>query len=213
VDLRYNGGGLISTAKLLGDLLGASRAATDIFARLTFRPEKSAENEIDYFAPQPQAVAATRIAFIGSGGTASASELVINAFLPYLNENVALVGANTYGKPVGQVAIDQAACDDRLRVIAFATQNAAGNADYYNGLASRMSTTCQAYDDIDYPLGDPREASTRQALDYLAGRSCTRIGAATGSLKTSVQASVRGANQLLTPQRPSPAQRETPGLF
>ncbi len=213
VDLRYNGGGLVSTAKLLGDLLGANRATTDIFTRLTFRPEKSAENETNYFAPQTQAVAATRIAFIGAGGTASASELVINAFLPYLGENVALIGANTYGKPVGQIAIDRAACDDRLRVVAFATQNAAGNAGYYGGLASSMSMTCQAVDDIAYPLGDAREASTRQALDFIAGRSCTRIGASTSALKSSAVALPRGPNQLLAPQRPSPAQREVPGLF
>lgn len=213
VDLRYNGGGLVSTAKLLGDLLGANRASTDIFTRLTYRPEKSAENETDYFASQSQAIAPTRIAFIGSGGTASASELVINAFLPYLGGDVALIGANTYGKPVGQIAIDRPACDDRLRVVAFATQNAAGNADYYNGLASSMSATCQSFDDISYPLGDPREASTRQALDFIAGRSCTRIGAAVSALKGAPAASVRGSNQLLTPARPNPAQRDVPGLF
>ena len=30
---------------------------------------------------------------------------------------MALVGANTFGKPVGQFAFDKAACDDRLRVL------------------------------------------------------------------------------------------------
>lgn len=213
VDLRYNGGGLISTGKLLGDLLGANRATTDIFSRMTFRPEKSAENETDNFTPQTQSVAPTKIAFIASGGTASASELVINAFLPYMGANVGLIGSNTYGKPVGQVAIDRSACDDRLRVVAFATQNAAGNADYYRGLASSMSATCQAYDDISYPLGDAREASVRQALDFIAGRSCTRIGAATATLKTAPAAAVKSPNLLLTPNRPNTAQREVPGLF
>ena len=213
VDLRYNGGGLISTGKLLGDLLGANRATTDIFSRMTFRPEKSAENETDNFTPQTQSVAPTKIAFIASGGTASASELVINAFLPYMGANVGLIGSNTYGKPVGQVAIDRSACDDRLRVVAFATQNAAGNADYYRGLASSMSATCQAYDDISYPLGDAREASVRQALDFIAGRSCTRIGAATAALKTAPLAAAKSPNLLLTPNRPNAAQREVPGLF
>ena len=213
VDLRYNGGGLISTGKLLGDLLGANRATTDIFSRMTFRPEKSAENETDNFTPQTQSVAPAKIAFIASGGTASASELVINAFLPYMGANVGLIGSNTYGKPVGQVAIDRSACDDRLRVVAFATQNAAGNADYYRGLASSMSATCQAYDDISYPLGDAREASVRQALDFIAGRSCTRIGAATAALKTAPLAAAKSPNLLLTPNRPNTAQREVPGLF
>ncbi|WP_336963337.1 S41 family peptidase [Sphingobium aquiterrae] len=208
VDLRYNGGGLVSVAELMGNLLGANRATTDIFTRLTFRPEKSAENETSYFAPQPQSVAPTRIAFIGGGNTASASELVINAFIPYLNNNAGLIGANTYGKPVGQIAIDRPACDDRLRVIAFATQNSAGNANYYDGLAGTVKASCQASDDIGYALGDPREASTRQALDFLAGRSCTPIA---GTLSSRVLG--EGRRELVTPERPGTAQREVPGLF
>lgn len=212
VDLRYNGGGLVSVARLVGDLLGANRASSDIFTRLTFRPEKSDRNETSYFGPQPQAIAATKIAFIGGQGSASASEVVINAFLPFIGDSIALVGTNTYGKPVGQIAIDRAACDDRLRVVAFATQNAAGNADYYRGLASSMRTTCQSYDDIYHPLGDPNEASTRQALDYLAGRSCVPIGTASSALRTSAPA-LRPERDLLTPRRPSAAQREVPGLF
>ncbi|EQB33435.1 hypothetical protein M529_03990 [Sphingobium ummariense RL-3] len=215
LDLRYNGGGLLSTAKLLGNLLGGDRAGTDLFARVTYRPEKSAQNEPAYFAPQPESVKPMRIAFIGSGGTASASELVINAFIPYLDTRAALIGANTYGKPVGQIAVDRPACDDRLRVVAFATQNSAGNADYYDGLASSVKASCQSSDDISYPLGDPREASIRQALDFIAGRSCTPIAGATASTfaKKAASAPATDRRELLTPKRPTPAQREVPGLF
>ena len=93
-------------------------------------------------------IAPTRIAFIGTTGTASASELVINAFIPYLHANAALVGTNTYGKPVGQIAVDRAACDDRLRVVAFKTENAARQGDYYDGLATKVEASCQAGDDL-----------------------------------------------------------------
>ncbi|MFC3441902.1 S41 family peptidase [Sphingobium rhizovicinum] len=218
LDLRYNGGGLVSTSELLGNLLGAGRASTDIFTRLSYRPEKSAENETAYFASQSQSVAPTRIAFIGSGATASASELVMNAFIPYLGARAALIGTNTYGKPVGQIAVDRSACDDRLRVVAFATQNSAGNADYYGGLAGSMKATCQSVDDIGYALGDPREASVRQALDFIAGRSCTPIGGASSGASASaaamrVGAPASAARMLLAPTRPSPAQKEVPGLF
>lgn len=216
LDFRYNGGGLVSVAGLLGDLLGADRKTTDIFNRLIFRPEKSAENEISYFLPQPESVAPTRIAFIGSGGTASASELVINAFIPYLEGRAALIGANTYGKPVGQVAIDKPNCDDRLRVVAFSSQNSVGNADYYDGLATSVKASCQASDDISYPLGDPREAATRQALDFIAGRSCTPIAGTPRTLSIDRRAASSPAEErreLLTSRRPNPAQREVPGLF
>jgi carboxyl-terminal processing protease len=211
VDFRYNGGGLVSIAELMGNLLGGNRSTGEVFSYTTFRPEKSAENDVSYFAPQPQSINSTKIAFIGTGGTASASELVINAFVPYLRANVGLIGTNTYGKPVGQIALDKASCDDRLRVIAFALQNADRQGAYYDGLATTVQATCRAVDDVTKPLGDPAEASTRQALDYLAGRSCTPITATAAA--RNARTSVVEKSSLLSPERPSTAQRETPGLF
>jgi C-terminal processing protease CtpA/Prc len=219
IDLRYNGGGLISVADLMGDLMGANRAPTDVWEYMTFRPEKSAQNSNHTFTPMSQSIAPTKIAFIGGGGTASASELVINGMVPYLHANAGLIGSNTYGKPVGQIAIDKSACDDRFRVIAFAIQNAAHNGAYYDGLASFMEASCQASDDISYQLGDPNEQSTRRALDYLEGKSCTAITASASTAggpphAARAQLSVtEQARELLTPDRPSTPQREVPGLF
>ncbi|WP_326523111.1 S41 family peptidase [Sphingomonas sp.] len=211
VDLRYNGGGLVSIAELFGDLLGANRSTSDVLSYTTFRAEKSSNNSTRLFRTQPQAIGATKIAFIGMSGTASASELVINAFLPYLGRNVALVGTNTYGKPVGQIALDKAACDDRLRVVAFATQNRDRSAAYFDGLASVVQSTCQAGDDVTYPLGDAREASIAAALNFLGGRSCAPISSATQSFAARSLSS--GTNELLVPDRPDTVQREVPGAF
>ena len=147
---------------------------------------------------------------IGTGGTASASELVANAFIPILGDNIALIGTDTYGKPVGQIARDRTACDDRLRVVAFRSVNANDGGDYYSGLASVMPQTCRANDDILTPLGDPGEASIATALDFLAGRSCTAIGAAAEGLAESRAAPAK--RELVMPQAPSPAQIEIPGL-
>lgn len=209
VDLRYNGGGLISVAELLSNLLGGNRASGDVIDYLTFRPEKASENSVTNFAAQPESIAPTRIAFIGSGGTASASELVINAFWPYLHGSSALIGTNTYGKPVGQVAIDRSECDDRFRVIAFAVENSAHQGTYYNGLAQYAEASCQAGDDISHQLGDPQEATTRQALDYLEGKSCTPI-AGSGQTSQSLSSTRR---ILLSPARPNTQQREVPGFY
>ena len=209
IDLRYNGGGLVSTANVLGNLLGGARSRSEVFAYQTFRPEKSVENETTLFAPQTQSISPLKIAFIGTRGTASASELVINAFVPYMHANVGLIGTNTYGKPVGQIALDRAACDDRLRVIAFALENSAHQGAYYNGLADTVEASCQASDDISHQMGSAQETMTKTALDYLAGRSCSRI--ATGQSGQSLSAS--RPSELLSPKQPSAAQRETPGLF
>lgn len=211
VDLRYNGGGLVSIAELLGNLLGRDHTSTEVFDFTTFRSEKSSSNSTTFFAPQPQSVAPTHIAFIGTGGTASASELVINAFIPYLHNRDALIGTNTFGKPVGQIALDRAACDDRLRVIAFATQNSARQGGYYDGLAGTVEASCQATDDLTRPMGDPQEASTRQALNYIAGQSCTAISPApitTQSLRSPAE-----RRDLLMPLRPTAAQAQVPGMF
>jgi C-terminal processing protease CtpA/Prc len=211
VDFRYNGGGLLSTAETLSDLLGGNRQTSDLQAATRFRPSKSSEDELRYFRREANAIPAMKIAFIGTGATASASEYVINAFVPYLHSNAALVGSNTYGKPVGQIALDNPSCsDDRLRVIAFALTNAAGTGDYYNGLASKMEATCQAGDDLTRPLGDPEEASVAAALNFLAGRGCSPIGATASSERVAAFARQR---EMLSPAAPSTAQRETPGLF
>ncbi|GAA4822186.1 S41 family peptidase [Sphingosinicella ginsenosidimutans] len=210
VDLRYNGGGLIDTADHFGDLLGGNRASTDVFETMAFRPEKSSYNTTHFFRAQPQSVSPTRIAFIGTGGTASASELVINGMVPFLHANAALIGTNTYGKPVGQIAIDQTECDDRFRIIAFSLQNAAHNGNYFNGLASTVEASCRASDDIGHQMGDPAEASTRQALDFVEGRgTCTPITAATTQGLRQTQA----PRELIMPRRPSAAQFQVPGMF
>ena len=211
IDVRYNGGGLVRIADLLSDLLGAGRSTSDVVDYTVFRPEKAANNTTRLFQTVPESIAPTKIAFIGTRASASASELVINAQIPYLGANAALIGTNTFGKPVGQIALDTAECDDRLRVVAFQTQNASRQGEYYDGLAPFVQASCQAADDIARPLGDPQEASVRAALNFIAGVSCTRIaGGEVGAQSLRTRPVER---ELLAPERPAVAQREVPGLF
>ena len=210
IDLRYNGGGALSVSDVFGDLM-ARNLDGRLYYELALRPSKVAENERYFFGALPQSIAPTRIAFIGTGSTASASELVINGMQPYLGNNMALIGENTFGKPVGQFAFDRAACDDRLRAITFKLANADGNGEYFSGLAATVPNTCRAVDDFAFPLGDPRENMLAVALDFLAGRSCNSIPNATAS--ASVERTVLARRGMLVPDVPtSVAQREVPGL-
>lgn len=185
VDLRYNGGGLLSTARLLGNLMAANRFPSDVFAVQSYRPDKASSNTTQRFASTPESIAPSRIAFITTDETASASELIINAMLPYYGGEVAMIGSDSFGKPVGQSAFDRSECGDRLRLIAFRTANADGNTDYFNGLAGSMQATCRATDDLSHPLGDQQEAMIRQAIGYLDGEACTPIvGVATPAAAT-----------------------------
>lgn len=207
IDLRYNGGGLVSVAELMGDLMGQGIVG-QVFSETVVRDSKAAEfNESELFQTEANAIMPTKIAFIGRGGTASASELVANSMIPYLGTNTALIGTNTFGKPVGQFAFDLDACDDRLRLVTFKTNNADGQGEYFEGLADVFPNTCRANDDILTQLGNPNEASIAVALDFLGGRSCTAIS---GTLRSAQSA---GGREILQPTRPNAVQHRIPGLF
>ncbi len=212
--------GLVSVAETMGDLMGAGRTG-QVFSRTVLRPSKASENTTRTFRAEPNAVAPTRIAFITTEASASASELVINAMLPYIGNNIALIGTDTSGKPVGQFAFDQAECDLRVRAVTFQTVNANGQGDYFFGLGPFVPNTCRAGDDITRPFGDPQEASTAVALDFLAGRSCTAFGATAsadgGSGANAGQRARAGLDlperAMLQPREPNRAQFDIPGLF
>ncbi|HSF11569.1 MAG TPA: S41 family peptidase [Erythrobacter sp.] len=218
IDLRYNGGGLVSVAETFGDLMGQGRTG-QVFSRTVLRPSRASENTTRTFRNEANAIAPTRIAFITTNASASASELVINAMLPYIGNNVALIGADTSGKPVGQFAFDQAACDLRVRAVTFQTLNANNQGDYFFGLGPFVPNTCRAGDDVTRPFGDPQEASTAVALDFLAGRSCTPFGATASASggDTAGQAARAGLNlptrAMLQPAQPNRAQQDIPGLY
>jgi C-terminal processing protease CtpA/Prc len=173
VDFRSNGGGLVSVADLVGDLHGLNRAQSDVFSNMRFNANKSSNDTVRRFMPQPQSVAPVRIAFITTGGTASASELVINSMKPWVE--VAIVGADTFGKPVGQSAFDMSGCDLRLRLIAFKVTNADEEGDYFDGLAATLAFACAATDDYAKTPGDPAENSTSEALNWLGTGACGQI--------------------------------------
>jgi hypothetical protein len=133
---------------------------------------------------------------------------VINSMIPYVDPaNIALIGTNTFGKPVGQFGFDLAPCDLRVRAVTFQTNNADGNGSYYSGLAGVVPNTCRADDDISTPLGDPAEDSIATALDFLAGRSCTAISG------EGITAQSVGGREILQPTRPNATQLQVPGIY
>jgi C-terminal processing protease CtpA/Prc len=208
VDLRYNGGGLVSTAELLGDLLGAARARNDVQFALVHNPDRSSQNRTRFFDPRPESVRPVRIAFLTTGATGSASEISINTMAPWVE--IAIVGGNTLGKPVGQLAFDLPKCEDRLRIVTFRTINALSQGDYYDGLASSLRYACAATDTLDRPLGDPGEGLTAAALEWLGTGACTSlISEAPGRGKPS---GAPATDRPALPRPPSPAQLWMPGV-
>jgi len=203
VDLRYNGGGYVSTAsqminliapqaqtgntmftyyynQYLQNLTTAQRKASILvnqpllddagklepytggvngryatYADLDYTPGASAN--IERFS-KLGTLNVSRVYFIVTGGTASASELTINSLKPVMD--VKLIGATTYGKPVGFFPIRIDKFD--LYIPEFETKNQIGVGGYYAGL----TVDKQATDNLKKDWGDENENMLYYALQY-----------------------------------------------
>ncbi len=171
LDLRYNGGGLLSVAQHLAGLIGGAATTGQVFIELFHNDRNQSRNSILRFGQPEAAIGFRRLVVITTRGSASASEGVINGLRPFMD--VSLVGDATYGKPVGQYGYDF--CQKTLFPVAFQTRNARGEGDYFAGIPA----DCAAGDDLDHALGDPEEGSLREALELVrSGRCSAAAGAA-----------------------------------
>ncbi len=165
LDLRYNGGGLVSTANQLGDLLGGLNNDGLEFSETLYNEERApTRNSREFFELRAASMDLQRLVVIASRGTASASELVTNSMDPYVVTGI--VGDRTFGKPVGQVGLGF--CEKVLRPTSFQTVNAADFGDYFDGLPA----DCLAADDLDIPVGDDADPRVIAALQYLDNQTC-----------------------------------------
>jgi len=175
LDLRYNGGGLVNTAELLGDFLGGDVAENLIFSKTLFNADRAAEyNRDELFDRLANSMSLSRLVIIATQATASASELVTNSLDAHVE--VAIVGDRTFGKPVGQVGFEY--CDNILRSTAFQTVNANDFGDYFGGLP--VTPGCAAADDLSVPTGDATDPNMLAALGYLDTGGCPVVAAPGG---------------------------------
>ena len=159
IDLRYNGGGRVNIAVFLGNLIAGLKANGQVFSTLEFNQYKSENNESDYFSIAANSIDIDRVFFITTSGSASASELVINSVLPFLD--VKIIGEPSHGKPVGMRTFRYK--DMVAAPITFKTVNANGEGEYFNGFPVDAIT----YDGLDKDFGDQEEACLKQALHYI----------------------------------------------
>lgn len=185
VDLRYNPGGSVQTQDTLADLIAPKAADGQTMYRYFFNQNLqngnfpllstkpgfknvsfSQSNNTQVFEKAGN-LNLTRVFVIGTNGTASASELLINNLRPYMD--VKLLGDTTYGKPVGFFPID--IFDFSIYPISFKTVNSAGNADYYTGFVPDKLTV----DGFNKDWGDVTEPSLAAALKYITTGAFTRV--------------------------------------
>ncbi|HEY0668776.1 MAG TPA: S41 family peptidase [Sphingobacteriaceae bacterium] len=194
IDLRYNGGGYVSTAEHLLNLIAPSRLngavmftehynsllqsgkatilknqpLTDNNDRQRFsngRPltyfdvDFSISGNTNKFSKKGSLDGVSKVVFIVTGNSASASELVINSLKPHLD--VKIVGQKSYGKPVGFFPIKIDKYDVYYSM--FQSKNSLGAGDYFDG----FSPDASAADDVTRNFGEPQEASFASAIKYL----------------------------------------------
>jgi hypothetical protein len=180
LDLRYNGGGRISTANVLASLVAGRAQSGKLFTRLNYSA-KQASNNASYTLSSA-GTGFTRVVVITGERTCSASELIVNGLKPYMQ--VVTIGAQTCGKPFG--FSPTSTCGNTISAVNFEAFNSLGEGRYYNGIAAN----CAATDQFSGQLGDPLEALTATATSYLQNESCP-IAAVTATSPTKLAVSRR----------------------
>jgi len=168
IDLRYNGGGSIAVASvLLDNISNAHSGERQVY--LDWNENYKKYNSTYNFSDEvePNDLNMTRVFFLVTKNSASASELVISALKPYLGKaNVITIGTATHGKPVGMNG--RVYGDNYYFLINFFVRNDAGDTTSFEGIPA----TCAAEDDLSHLMGDANEAMFKSALHYMSTGLC-----------------------------------------
>lgn len=192
LDLRYNGGGAVSSAIALSSALVKNRSSRNLM--ITSQYNAIIHNELskkyganynkEYFINRVQesnivipSLNLSRLYVLTGEWTASASELVINSLKPYME--VITIGETTYGKNVGSITLFEE--DDPnnkwgLQPIIVKYFNNNGESDYSTGFKPDHEVDEFANLYL-YPYGDRN--------DPLLGKAISLITGSTRSLPTS----------------------------
>jgi|WetSurMetagenome_2_1015567.scaffolds.fasta_scaffold95948_2 carboxyl-terminal processing protease len=163
VDLRYNTGGYLDVAQLLASYLAGNSFTTKTFIKYEFNDLQATKyNSTDKFTTTSYPMNLSRVVFITSRSTASASEVVISSLKPYID--ITLVGDTTYGKPCGMNVFDYNK-EYVFAPITFEYTNANNYGEFYKGMAVDVIAT----DDITHDFGNRNEACLAAAINYLEG--------------------------------------------
>ncbi len=180
LDLRYNGGGLVSTGGTLTSYLAGSRGTGLNYATLLFN-DRHASSNVDYrFSNPAAALSLPRVIVLMGRRTCSASEQVING-LRGAGVQVVAIGETTCGKPVGFQPT--AYCGQTYSAVNFESVNQRNEGRYFNGFAP----TCAVAEDFTVPQGGASDPLMRAARTVADTGACP-----TSALGQSVPRTARG---------------------
>jgi C-terminal processing protease CtpA/Prc len=178
IDLRYNGGGYVTSSDLLTNLIVKDLASkvnkvmnkrqyNDAYTKQVIKQYGEASLVTNFKMESNNIGSLNRVFVLTSTGTASASELIINNLKPFMN--VILIGEHTYGKNVGSFTITDNAkrWNYGLQPITFKILNALDQSDY--GTVNGFLPDYELADNVlPYKLlGDPNETYLNKALNII----------------------------------------------
>ncbi len=147
LDLRYNGGGLVSTGATLASYVAGTRGNGLNYASLLFNDKRANTNNTSYrFTAQSSALGLPRVFVLMGRRTCSASEQIINGLRGAGVDVVAICEASC-GKPVG--FLPTPACGRTYSVVNFESVNQRNEGRYFDGFAP----TCAVAEDFSAPQG------------------------------------------------------------
>jgi carboxyl-terminal processing protease len=166
LDLRYNGGGLVSMGGTVASYAAGVPGNGQVYARLLYN-DKQRDSNRDFLFSSPIDWAGFSTVYVLAGErTCSASEQVVNG-LRGLTGNAAvtvrLIGDTTCGKPVGFLPDDDGQ-GTTYSIVNFEGVNALNQGRYFNGL----TPTCAVAEDFSLPIGDlsdPLLVAAAHAMD------------------------------------------------
>jgi len=168
IDLRYNGGGSVAVAStLIDNITNAYPGQRQGY--LDWNDNYKHKNESFSFSDEiePNDLNMTRVIFLVTKNSASASELVISALKPYLGHtNIITIGSATHGKNVGMSG--RVYGENYYFLINFYVRNNAGETTSFDGIPA----TCSAKDDLTHLMGNEDEEMLNTALYYIANNVC-----------------------------------------
>lgn len=174
IDLRYNPGGSVASSQLFAGLIAGEHAGEE-FGRLEFNNKLKSENSSIEIIDSNIHLGLSRVFFITTQNTASASEMLINGLNPYIN--TVQIGGVTVGKNVGSSPIYDIIDTEgtlnpnhswMLLPIMFKIFNSQGLSNYANGLVPNISISEELGNFG--TLGSPDEPLLEKALSVISGK-------------------------------------------
>jgi carboxyl-terminal processing protease len=193
VDLRYNGGGLNNIANQLIAEIGGSKVKDKVITTMIHNKKHSDKDASQTATFKGISLELSRVFFITTRQTASASELVINGLAPFMD--VYLTGSNTHGKPVGMYIFTIKKLDLAILPICFKITNKLGYGDYYDGLPVNTNEA----DDLSHAWGDTEEAMLKSVLSSILEPALVQNQSTLKSMRANLQQPIeyKGINQLI----------------